>query len=351
MELEKAKAKVIDNKVNSKKKVVLSGMQSSGNLTLGNYLGAIKNWVRFQEDENYIRYYMMADLHSLTVDRKPEELRKNKKNLLALYVACGLDPKKNHIFVQSEVPAHSEVTWILNCITYVGELGRMTQFKDKSRKNEENINAGLLTYPVLMAADILIYDSDLIPVGDDQKQHIEIARDIARRFNSKYGNTFIVPGEYTQKEETKVKARYMGLQDPTKKMSKSGDNPLDVIYVLDSDEEIDKKIKRAVTDSEGKVYYDEKNKPGVSNLLNIYASIKDIDINDAEDIFKDANYGSFKLEVAKALKEELSPIRKKYEEIINDEEKIFEITKEGNEFANRVANAKKEEIYRKVGLK
>ena len=245
------------------KKKILSGIQSTGKLTLGNYLGAINNWVQMQEE--YDCYYMIANLHSLTVRNDPETLRNNTLKVLAMYVAAGLDPEKNTIFIQSQVKEHAELGWILDCYTYMGELSRMTQFKDKAAKHADNINAGLFTYPALMAADILLYQANLVPVGQDQQQHLEITRDIAERFNKLYGKTFTIPEGYYGKASAKI----MGLQDPTAKMSKSATNPNDVILLEDEPDVIIKKFKKAVTDSENKVRFDPENKPGVSNLMQI----------------------------------------------------------------------------------
>lgn len=325
-------------------KRVLSGIQSSGKLTIGNYLGSIKNWVKMINEKEC--FFMIADLHTLTVRKDPEDLREAKKSLIALYLASGLDPEKVHLFMQSDVPAHTELSWVLSCYTYFGELSRMTQFKDKSRKNADNINAGLFTYPVLMAADILLYDSDEVPVGEDQMQHLEIARDIAKRFNNIYGDTFKIPrGDLTPT------LRIMGLQDPNSKMSKSGENPLDAIYILDTKEEVEKKIKRAVTDSEAKIYLDKENKPGIYNLLLIYSEFKGIDINEAAEYFKDSSYKDFKEEVAKEINEKLEPIRKKYLEIYEDEEYIKKVLDDGKNKANEIANKKIEEVYKKIGIK
>ena len=249
------------------KKVILSGVQSTGNLTLGNYLGAIKNWKKMQED--YECHYMIANLHTLTIRNDPEKLRSNTLNLLALYIAAGIDPEKSNIFIQSQVASHAELAWVLNCFTYMGELSRMTQFKDKSTKHADNINSGLFTYPVLMAADILLYQADLVPVGEDQKQHLEITRDIAERFNGIYGKTFKIPEAYIGENA----ARVMGLQDPTSKMSKSSVIPNDSIFLNDEPDEIMKKFKKAVTDSENIVRFDVKEKPGISNLISIYSAI------------------------------------------------------------------------------
>ena len=243
------------------KKIILSGIQATGTLHLGNYLGAINNWVKMQDE--YDCYYMIADLHSLTIRNNPEELRNNTLSIIALYVAAGLDPDKNHIFIQSHIPAHPALSWILNCYTYMGELNRMTQFKDKSAKHADNINAGLFTYPVLMAADILAYNADLVPVGDDQRQHLEITRNIAERFNSIYGDTFKIPEAYIPE----IGARIMGLQNPTKKMSKSAPDINDKILLSDEPDVIRKKVKKAVTDSDGVVKFDVENKPGISNLM------------------------------------------------------------------------------------
>ena len=286
------------------KKVILSGIQATGKLTLGNYLGAINNWVHMQEQYNC--YYMIANLHTLTVRNNPEELRNNTLNLIALYVAAGLDPNKNKIFIQSHVPAHPALSWVLNCYTYMGELNRMTQFKDKSAKHADNINAGLFTYPVLMAADILAYNADLVPVGDDQRQHLEITRNIAERFNSIYGDTFKIPEAYIPK----IGARIMGLQNPTKKMSKSAPDINDKILLTDEPDVIRKKVKKAVTDSEGVVRFDEENKPGISNLMSIYGILKEKSMQDIEQEFQGQNYGTFKSAVAEAIVDRLEPIQK-----------------------------------------
>lgn len=325
-------------------KRVLSGIQSSGKLTIGNYIGSIKNWVKMINEKEC--FFMIADLHTLTVRKDPEDLREAKKSLIALYLASGLDPEKVHLFMQSDVPAHTELSWVLSCYTYFGELSRMTQFKDKSRKNADNINAGLFTYPVLMAADILLYDSDEVPVGEDQMQHLEIARDIAKRFNNIYGDTFKIPrGDLTPT------LRIMGLQDPTSKMSKSGENPLDAIYILDTKEEVENKIKKAVTDSDAKIYLDKENKPGIYNLLLIYSEFKGIEINKAAEYFKDSSYKDFKEEVAKEINEKLEPIRKKYLKIYEDEEYIKKVLDDGKNKANEIANKKIEEVYKKIGIK
>lgn len=326
------------------KKVILSGIQATGNLTLGNYLGALNNWVEMQEQ--YDCYYMIADLHTLTIRMDPETLRKNTMELIALYVAAGLDPEKNTIFIQSHIPAHTQLSWVLNCYTYMGELNRMTQFKDKASKHADNINAGLFTYPVLMAADILIYNADLVPVGEDQRQHLEITRDIAERFNSLYGDTFKIPDAYIGK----VGARIMGLQNPTAKMSKSAPDPMDKILLTDTLDDIRKKIKRAVTDSENCVKFDRENKPGVSNLMGIYGIIKDKTMEEVEKEFEGQGYGNFKTAVAEAVVERLEPIQKRYYELLENPKKIREIYEKGDKKAAERANTLIKEVYNKIGL-
>ncbi len=326
------------------KKVILSGIQATGNLTLGNYLGALNNWVKMQDE--YDCYYMIADLHTLTVRNDPEELRKNTLNLIALYVAAGLDPDKNTIFIQSHIPAHTQLSWILNCYTYMGELNRMTQFKDKAAKHADNINSGLFTYPVLMASDILLYNADLVPVGEDQKQHLEITRDIAERFNSIYGDTFKIPEVYIGE----VGARIMGLQNPTAKMSKSAKDPMDKILLTDSSEDIRKKLKRAVTDSENCVRFDKENKPGVSNLMGIYGIIKNKTMDKIEEEFKGKGYGEFKNAVAEAIIERLEPLQNRYNELIENPDKLKAIYEKGDKKAEEKANNILKNVYRKVGL-
>lgn len=326
------------------KKVILSGIQSTGNLTLGNYLGAITNFVKMQQ--NYDCYYMIADLHALTVRNNPEELRKNTLKVIALYLAAGIDPEKATIFIQSHVPEHSQLSWILNCYTYMGELSRMTQFKDKSAKHADNINSGLFTYPALMAADILLYQADLVPVGEDQKQHLEITRDIAERFNKIYGDTFRLPDPYIPK----TGARIMGLQDPTSKMSKSSTVPNDTILLIDTPEEIMKKIKKAKTDSDGIIKYDVDNKPGISNLLSIYSIISNKTIKDLEKELEGVTYGAFKEKVGEAIVEELRPLQMKYYEIIHDENYLEQIYKEGAKKASSIAQKTLKDVYEKIGL-
>lgn len=296
--------------------------------------------------EEYDCYYMIADLHTLTIRNNPEELLQNTLNLIALYVAAGLDPEKNTIFIQSHVPAHPALSWILNCYTYIGELNRMTQYKDKALKHADNINSGLFTYPVLMAADILAYNADLVPVGADQKQHLEITRNIAERFNSIYGETFKVPEAYIPK----FGARIMGLQNPTAKMSKSAPDINDKILLTDSPDEIRKKLKKAVTDSDGKVKYDVQNKSGISNLMTIYSIIKNKAMEDIENEFNGANYGVFKTAVAEAIIEKLEPIQEKYNELINNPEKLKMIYENGAKKAIEKTTPLLKEVYKKVGL-
>ena len=326
------------------KKIILSGIQATGNLHLGNYLGALNNWTKMQEE--YDCYYMIADLHTLTIRNNPDDLRENTLKLLALYIAAGLDPEKNTIFIQSHVPAHTQLSWVLNCYTYMGELNRMTQYKDKAAKHANNINSGLFTYPVLMAADILLYNADLVPVGDDQKQHLEITRDIAERFNSIYGETFKVPDAYIGK----TGARIMGLQNPLSKMSKSVPDLMDKILLTDEPDEIRKKFKKAVTDSENQVRFDKENKPGVSNLMSIYGLLKNKTMEEIEKEFEGHGYGDFKIAVAEAVVERLEPIQKKYNELLENPEKLMEIVRAGDKKAEERANKVLKEVYNKIGL-
>lgn len=326
------------------KKIILSGIQSTGRLHLGNYLGAIDNWVKMQEEYNC--YYMIANLHSLTIRNNPEELKNNTKKIIALYVAAGLDPEKNTIFIQSQVKEHAELAWILNCYTYMGELSRMTQFKDKSAKHADNINAGLFTYPVLMAADILLYKADLVPVGEDQKQHLEITRDIAERFNKIYGETFVMPEGYIRKST----ARIMGLQDPTSKMSKSSTNANDVIFLDDEPEVIRKKFKKAVTDSENIVRFDPENKPGISNLMCIYGAITGKNEKEIEEEFSGLGYGAFKTAVGEKVVEKLKPVQEKYKKLLENPKYLEEIYTKGAEKARELAAKTLEEVKNKIGI-
>ena len=327
---------------------VLSGIQPSGRLTLGNYLGAIKNWLPLSKD--YDCHYMLVDLHAITVRQDPAILRERCYEFLALYIACGLDPKDNVLFVQSHVPAHSQLGWILNCYTQFGELGRMTQFKDKSAKHADNINAGLFGYPVLMAADILLYDAAQVPVGDDQKQHLELTRDIANRFNNIYANidkpVFTVPEPMIPP----VGARIMGLQDPTGKMSKSDDAETNALYLLDSPDVIVRKIKRAVTDMDGVVRFDIAAKPGVSNLLSILAATTGKTVTALEAEFEGKQYGAFKGAVADAVVECLKPVQAKYAELREDRDGLRAVLKDGAERASVRANATLARVHEALGL-
>ena len=325
------------------KKILYSGMQATGNLTLGNYLGALKNWVTLNEE--YECFWGVMDLHSLTVRQVPAEFRKRARNLLTLYIAAGLDPKKNCIYFQSHVSAHAELSWILNCFTYMGELNRMTQFKDKAAKHADNINAGLFTYPVLMAADILLYQADFVPIGKDQKQHLEITRDIATRFNSLYGDVFTIPEPYFGKAGAKI----MSLQDPSKKMSKSDENINGSIYLMDDPDTIVRKCKRAVIDSDNEIRYGE-DKPGVSNLLEIYSTCLGKSIEEAEKEFAGMGYGDFKMAVAEAVISVLKPLQEEYERLQKEKDFIDSIIKENDEKAAYFANKTLRKVKKKVGL-
>lgn len=325
------------------KKIVFSGVQPSGGLTIGNYIGAIKNWIDLQD--KYDCYYSIVDLHAITVPQVPKDLRKNTLELLAIYLACGLDPEKSTIFIQSHVPAHAELTWVLNTITYMGQLSRMTQFKEKSRKSKENLNAGLFTYPVLMAADILLYQTELVPVGEDQKQHLELARDLAERFNNRYSPTFKVP-EPLIKEEG---ARIMSLQDPESKMSKSDENENGYILILDEPDAIRRKIKRAVTDSIGEIKYNDE-QLGIKNLINIYSAFSGDSIEEIENRYEGVGYGKFKEDLAEVVIEGLMPIQEKYKEIINNKDYLEKVYREGAEKANYIANKTLRKVYKKVGF-
>lgn len=323
-------------------KRILTGLQPTGEITLGNYIGAIRQVTKYQEE--YDSYIFIADLHAITIPKEPEELRNNIKKLLNLYLACGIDPKKNKIFIQSDNEYHCNISWMLECNTYYGELSRMTQFKDKSRKNQ-SFTSGLLTYPVLMAADILAYDVDYVPVGIDQKQHVELARDLADRFNKKYGDTFKLPEPLITKEGTKI----MDLQDPTKKMSKSSESKKGVIYLLDDLDIIRKKIMSATTDSDNYIKFDVEDKPGISNLINIYASLSGLNIQEVEEKFKDSNYGEFKKEVANLVVEKVSTIQEKYNELLKSD-KLEEILNDGIEAVRPMAKKKYEIMKQKLGL-
>ncbi len=326
------------------KKKILSGIKPSGALTLGSYIGAIKNWVALSD--TYECYYMMADLHAITVRQEPAVLRRTTLEQIAQYIACGLDPDKNVIFIQSQVSAHAELAWVLNCYTMFGELSRMTQFKDKSQKNADNINAGLFTYPALMAADILLYQADLVPVGDDQKQHVEITRDIAGRFNGIYGDVFTIPEPFIPE----VGARIMSLQEPTNKMSKSEQDKGGSICLMDRPEDIMRAFKRAVTDSGTQVRYDVKEKPGVSNLMQIYAVATGRSFAQIESEFAGKGYGEFKAAVGEAVVELLRPIRESAEQMLSDKAYLEKVYTDGAQKAAAAAYKTLRKVYKKVGF-
>lgn len=325
------------------KKTVFSGVQPSGALTIGNYIGAIKRWVPLQDEYNC--YYCVVDQHAVTVPQEPKDLRKNTLDILALLMACGIDPEKSTLFIQSHVTEHVELAWVLNTMTYMGQLNRMTQFKDKSKKSEENLNAALFTYPVLMAADILLYQTDLVPVGQDQKQHLELTRDLAERFNNRYSPTFKVPdpliGEFG--------ARIMSLQDPDVKMSKSDSDENAYILILDDPAAIRRKIKRAVTDSVGEVSYND-DQPGIKNLLNIYSSFSGESIETIVEKYKGRGYGDFKKDLEDIVVEALSPIQEKFKTIRNDKAYLEEIYKNAAERASNAARKTLRKVYKKVGF-
>ena len=333
----------MDN-LTAEKKIMLSGIQPSGDLHLGNYLGAVKNWADRAEEFNC--YYFMADMHTLTVRQVPADLRRRTVEQLALYIACGLDPERNTLFIQSHVHEHAELGWILNCYTMFGELSRMTQFKDKSAKNAENINGGLFTYPALMAADILLYQPDYVPVGEDQKQHCELTRDVAVRFNNLYGPTFKVPEPYIPK----VGARIMSLSNPQSKMSKS--DPQGCVFLMDPPEEIARKFKRAVTDSdtENCVRYAPEEKPGVANLMSIYSSVTGRSLAEVEREFAGQGYGVFKKTVGDAVVESLRPIREEAGRMIADKAYLQQVYTDGAQRATAVARRTLRKVYKKVGL-
>ena len=327
----------------SEKKIIFSGAQPSGKMTLGNYLGAIQNWIKLQDEYNC--FYSVVDLHAITVPQEAKDLRKNTMELLAQYLACGLNPDKNTIFIQSHVSAHTELMWILNTMTYMGELSRMTQFKDKSQKSESNLNAGLFTYPVLMASDILLYQTDLVPVGADQKQHLELARDLANRFNTRYSPTFKIPQPYIPKEVGRV----MSLQEPTKKMSKSDENENSFILLADDADTIRRKIKRSVTDSIGVINYSDE-QPGIKNLLEIYSKLDNKNIDELVSMYEGKGYGIFKEDVAEVIVESLRPIREKYTDLLNNKDYLENIYAIGADKAERQARKTLRKVYKKVGL-
>ncbi|MBP1889186.1 tryptophanyl-tRNA synthetase [Clostridium moniliforme] len=325
------------------KKVIFSGIQPSGDLTLGNYLGAIKNWVKLQDEYNC--YFCVVDLHAITVPQKAADLRRRTLELLSIYLACGIDPEKNTLFIQSHVPAHSECAWLLTCNSYMGELSRMTQFKDKSKKAGNSVGAGLFTYPVLMAADILLYQTDLVPVGKDQMQHLELARDIAIRFNNNYSPTFKVPEGYIAKTGAKI----MSLQEPTKKMSKSDDNLNSFILIMDPPDVIRKKISRAVTDSIGIINYSD-DQPGVKNLLNILSAITNKTPETLVKEYEGKGYADLKTDVAEAIVNELAPIQDKVKELLKDKKTLETIYKDGESKASYIANKTLRKVQKKIGF-
>lgn len=325
------------------KKILFSGMQATGNLTLGNYLGALKNWVTLCNE--YECFYSVVDLHSITVRQDPAELRKRSRNLLTLYIAAGLDPEKNCLYYQSHVSAHCELAWILNCFTYMGELSRMTQFKDKSAKHADNVNAGLFTYPSLMAADILLYQTDVVPVGKDQLQHLELTRNIAERFNGVFGDVFTIPEAYVGKAGAKI----MSLQDPLRKMSKSDENVNASIYLMDEPDAIIRKFKRAVTDSEGCVRYQES-QPGIANLIDIYSSCTGKTVQEIEKEFDGKGYGDFKSAVGEAVVGLLEPLQKRYADLSKNKDYIDSMIKQNDEKANYYAQKTLRKVQKKVGF-
>ena len=325
------------------KPILLSGIQPSGHLCIGNYLGALKNWVNLQESHDSI--FLVVDMHALTVRQNPAELRQRCLSYVAQYIACGIDPEKSTIVIQSHVPQHAELMWILSTLTYMGELHRMTQFKDKSKKHAANINAGLFTYPILMASDILLYQADLVPVGADQKQHLELARDLAIRFNSTYSDTFVVPEPYIPK----AGARIMSLQDPEKKMSKSDENLNNLIAILDSADIVKRKIKRAVTDSGSEVKMD-KSRPGISNLVQLYSLITDLSVKEVESQYSGKMYSDFKTDLGNVIADFLEPIQKKYNEISKDKDYLESVLSKGAENAFYRGRKTLSKVYRKVGF-
>lgn len=325
------------------KKVLFSGMQATGNLTLGNYLGALKNWLTLSDE--YECFYSVVDLHSITIRQDPAELRRRARALLTLYIAAGLDPEKNCIYYQSHVSGHAELSWILSCFTYMGELNRMTQFKDKAAKHADNINAGLFTYPVLMAADILLFQADVVPVGIDQMQHLELTRDIAERFNNIYGDVFTIPEAYIGK----VGAKIMSLQDPAKKMSKSDENPNGSIYLMDDPDTIMRKCKRAVTDSEGVVLYRDE-QPGIKNLIDIYCACTGKTSGEVVKEFDGRGYGDFKMAVGESVVSVLKPLQERFAQLQKDKAYIDSVIKNNAEKASYYSNKTLRKVQKKVGF-
>ena len=325
------------------KQIILSGIQPSGNLCIANYMGAIKNWVNFQDE--YKSIFLIVDLHALSVKQKPSDLRKRCLSFAAQYIACGINPEKSIIAIQSHVSQHAELAWVLNSLTYMGELNRMTQFKDKSLNHNKNINAALFTYPILMASDILLYNANLVPVGQDQKQHLELTRDIANRFNNQYSETFKIPEPYISEFGGKI----MSLQHPEKKMSKSDTNLNNIITLLDEPNLIKNKIKKAVTDSQKEIFYDI-NRPGLANLMTIYSNITNKDIKEIEVKYSNKMYSEFKNDLADIIIEFLKPVQSKYYKLIEDEEYINKVLKDGSERAQNIAYKTLDKVYRKIGL-
>ena len=325
-------------------KRILSGSAPSGHLCIGNYLGALKNWVELQEEYDCI--YVIVDLHAITTQQKPSELRKQSLSFLAQYVACGIDPEKSTIIIQSQVPQHAELSWVLSTMTYMGELNRMTQFKEKSKRYNENINAGLYTYPVLMASDILLYQADLVPVGADQKQHLELTRNLAQRFNSRYSDTFTIPEPFIPK----IGARIMSLQDPTKKMSKSDTDLNNVITLLDKPDIIRKKLKRAVTDSGKRILFDPEKRLGVANLMNLYSGLTGLEISAIESHFDGKLYSDLKIELSELTIDTLKPIQNEYDKIMGDRSFLNSILENGRTKANKIAAKTLRKVYKKIGF-
>ena len=325
------------------KKVIFSGVQPSGKMTLGNYLGALKSWTDLQKE--FECYFSMVNMHAITVPQDPEVLKRQTIELLAQFIACGIEPEENTIFIQSHVPQHAELNWVLCTMTYMGELNRMTQYKDKSKKSEANLNAGLFTYPVLMAADILLYQADVVPVGDDQKQHMELARDLAERFNNRFSKTFVVPEGYYPKGT----ARVMSLQEPEKKMSKSDSNENGFILLSEDADTTAKKIKKAVTDSVGIVRYTDE-QPGLKNLINIYSAMTDKSVEEIVAMYEGKGYGAFKKEMAEAVVESLRPIREKYNYLLDNQDFLEEIYTKGAKKAELRAQRTLDAVYDKIGF-
>ena len=325
-------------------KRILSGSAPSGYLCIGNYLGALKNWVELQEEYDCI--YVIVDLHAITTQQKPSELRKQSLSFLAQYVACGIDPEKSTIIIQSHVPQHTELSWVLSTMTYMGELNRMTQFKEKSKQYNENINAGLYTYPVLMASDILLYQADLVPVGADQKQHLELTRNLAQRFNSRYSDTFTIPEPFIPS----IGSRIMSLQDPTKKMSKSDTDLNNIITLLDKPEIIRKKLKRAVTDSGKRILFDPEKRLGVANLMNLYSGLTGLEISAIESHFDGKMYSDLKIELSELTIDALRPIQNEYDKIMGDRFFLNSILENGRKKANKIATKTLRKVYKKIGF-